>query len=66
MSLNDFENKANQVIGQLRRVRPREITVVYHDDPDGLCSAAVTKTALEREGLKVKTFCLEKVYTEVI
>lgn len=66
MQLEDFKSKANQAIKELKAVKPKEAVIVYHDDADGLCSAAITKRALEREGIKVKTFCLEKVYTEVI
>jgi hypothetical protein len=66
MRLQDFERKANQVIEKLRAKKPKEAIIVHHDDADGLCSAAITKKALEREGIKPKTFCLEKVYTEVI
>jgi hypothetical protein len=50
----------------LREEKPKEALIVHHDDADGLCSAAIIKEALEREGLRVTTFCLEKVYTEVI
>jgi len=66
MQLEDFESKANQAITELKAVKPKEAIIVHHDDADGLCSAAITKRALEREGIKAKTFCLEKVYTEVI
>jgi len=66
MQLEDFERKANQAIAELKATKLKEVLVIHHDDADGLCSAAITKRALEREKLKVKTFCLEKVYTEVI
>ena len=66
MQLEDFKSKANQAITELKTIKPEEAVIVHHDDADGLCSAAITKKALEREGIKVKTFCLEKVYTEVI
>jgi hypothetical protein len=66
MQLQDFERKANQVIEELRAKKPKEAVIVHHDDADGLCSAAIIKRALEREEIKPKTFCLEKVYTEVI
>jgi len=66
MQLEDFKSKANQAIKELKALKPKEAIIVHHDDADGLCSAAITKRALEREGIKVKTFCLEKVYTEVI
>lgn len=66
MQLEDFKSKANQAIKELKAIKPKEAIIVHHDDADGLCSAAITKKTLEREGIKVKTFCLEKVYTEVI
>ncbi|PIX32217.1 hypothetical protein COZ60_00355 [Candidatus Bathyarchaeota archaeon CG_4_8_14_3_um_filter_42_8] len=66
MQLEDFKSKANQAITELKAVKPEEAVIVHHDDADGLCSAAITKKTLEREGIKAKTFCLEKVYTEVI
>jgi len=66
MRLEDFKRKVNQAIVELMAAKPKEVTIVHHDDADGLCSAAITKKALEREGTRAKTFCLEKVYTEVI
>ncbi len=66
MLLQDFDRRATSVISILRKEAPKEAIIVHHDDADGLCSAAITKKALEREGIKTKTFCLEKVYAEVI
>jgi len=66
MSHKDFLRKVSATISELGRTEPKEIILVHHDDADGISSAAVTKTALEREGYRVKTFCLEKVYPEVI
>lgn len=66
MKLDDFKLKAQKAIEELRRVKPKEAIIVHHDDADGLCSAAITLRTLEREGINAKTFCLEKVYTEVI
>ena len=66
MQLEDFKSKANLAIEELKAAKPKEAIIIHHDDADGLCSAAITKRALEREGIKAKTFCLEKVYTEVI
>ncbi|MGQ9640771.1 MAG: DHH family phosphoesterase [Candidatus Bathycorpusculaceae bacterium] len=66
MQLEDFKNKANQAIANLKAESPKEAIVIHHDDADGLCSAAITKKMLEREGIRVRIFCLEKVYTEVI
>jgi len=66
MQLEEFKKKANKAITELKTEKQKEATIVHHDDADGLCSAAITKRALEREGIKPETFCLEKVYTEVI
>lgn len=66
MGLDDFRLKVEKVVKEFRAAKPKEALIIHHDDADGLCSAAITLRALEREGVKAKTFCLEKVYTEVI
>ncbi|MGB9713527.1 MAG: DHH family phosphoesterase [Candidatus Bathyarchaeales archaeon] len=66
MLLEDFNNKAKEAVTKLKAENPKEAIIIHHDDADGLCSAAITKKMLEREGITVRTFCLEKVYTEVI
>lgn len=66
MNYEDFGKKAGVAISELKQTKPKEILLVHHDDADGLSSAAVTKASLEREDYGVKTFCLEKVYPEVI
>jgi len=66
MGFSDFEKKAVAAISELRKIRLRDATVIHHDDADGLTSGAITKTAVEREGFKVRTFCLEKIYPEVV
>ena len=66
MSFEEFGEKAATAISELRKTKTKEIVLVHHDDADGLCSGAIMKAALEREGYKVKAFCLEKVYHEVV
>lgn len=66
VSLQDFRRKAEGTIMLLRGKAPKEAFIIHHDDADGLCSAAIAKKALEREGITVETFCLEKIYKEVI
>jgi single-stranded-DNA-specific exonuclease len=66
MQIEEFNQKVNKAIGELKAAKPKEAIVVHHDDADGICSAAITKKALIREEVRVKTFCLEKIYTEVI
>lgn len=66
MSLQDFDRYLDNVISILKKETPKEVVIIHHDDADGLCSAAIAQKALEREGIKTKTLCLEKVYAEVI
>jgi hypothetical protein len=66
LKLDDFKLKSESVAEEVRRAKLHEAFIVHHDDADGLCSAAIILRALEREGINAKTFCLEKVYTEVI
>jgi len=66
MAYEEFGRKVGEAISELRRTKPKEILLIHHDDGDGLCSAAITKAALEREGYTVKLLCLEKIYPEVI
>lgn len=66
MGLEEFGERVAAAISELRLMAPKEILLVHHDDADGLCSAAVIKSALEREDYGVKTLCLEKAYLDVI
>jgi len=66
LGFSDFEKKAVAAISELGKIRLRDATVIHHDDADGLSSGAITKTAVEREGFKARTFCLEKIYPEVV
>ncbi|HKZ94410.1 MAG TPA: DHH family phosphoesterase [Candidatus Bathyarchaeia archaeon] len=66
MGFREFEKKAAEAIAELRKPGAKEILIVHHDDADGLCSAAIMKATMEREGFKVRAFCLEKVYGEVV
>ena len=66
MGFEDFERGAVVAISELKQRDPRKVELVHHDDADGLCSASIMKAALEREGFRAKTLCLEKIYPEVI
>ena len=66
MNHEEFGKKVATAISELKQEKPKEVILVHHDDADGLCSAAITKASLEREGYGVGTFCLEKMYPEVV
>jgi len=66
MSLKNFEEKTKKAISEMRSEKIKEINLIHHVDGDALSAAAIAKTCLEREGYKVRTLCIEKMYPEVI
>ncbi|RLG91248.1 MAG: hypothetical protein DRO36_04645 [Candidatus Hecatellales archaeon] len=65
-----MENLFSLMVEAVEKLRSygkdKPILIIHHDDADGLCSAAIIKKALEREGFQAKTICLEKLFPEVI
>jgi len=61
-----FKIRVQEAIQSLKIFSSKEVLIIFHDDADGLCSAAITKAALEREGYQTRMFCLEKLYSEVV
>lgn len=43
-----------------------DVLIVHHNDVDGLCGAAILKTALEGQGVIVNTLCAEKPYPALV
>lgn len=44
----------------------RKITVIHHNDADGICSAVLHKVMLEELSVDHEFICVEKVYPEII
>src|SRR3989441_4249437 len=44
----------------------KDAVILHHDEADGLCSAALTKLAIEKLGIETRLICLEKLYPEVV
>jgi len=65
MSLQEFLKKVGEAIFRTRAWPRRELTLVYNNDADGICAAAIVKKSLEREGFRIKSLCLEKLYPRV-
>jgi single-stranded-DNA-specific exonuclease len=55
-----------RAIYHLRQWPVKNIQIFHHNDSDGLSSGAILSLAFEREGFKVRRFCLEKPYPEVL
>jgi len=44
----------------------KDALILHHDEADGLCSAALTKLAIEKLGIETRLVCLDKLYPEVV
>lgn len=53
-------------IRELRQWPEKTVQVFHHNDSDGLSSGAILTRAFERQGYKVRRFCLEKPYPAVL
>ncbi|MBC8447974.1 MAG: DHH family phosphoesterase [Chloroflexi bacterium] len=65
MSKAEFLSAVEEGIARMRETSS-EVTVVHHNDSDGLASAAVMKTALTRAGFAVRRIPLERVHPPII
>lgn len=63
---NGFKATLERAKEQLLNSPIKRVTIIHHDDADGLTSAAVLKESLERQGWITNTICLEKTYPEVL
>jgi single-stranded DNA-specific DHH superfamily exonuclease len=48
------------------RAAGTEVALVHHNDADGLSSAAILQTALERASFSVRRICIERVHPPVV
>ncbi len=65
MSKQDFLSAIEKGIARLRQAGPK-VTIVHHNDADGLASAAVLQVALSRAGFAVQRIPLERVHPPIV
>ncbi len=53
-------------VREIMRWPEKSVQIFHHNDSDGLSSGAILTRAFERQGFKVKRFCLEKPYPAVL
>lgn len=53
-------------IREVKQWPEKRVQIFHHNDSDGLSSGAILTRAFERQGFKVKRFCLEKPYPAVL
>ena len=64
--MNTLIDAMEQAIREIEQWPEKTVQVFHHNDSDGLSSGAILTRAFERQGLKVKRFCLEKPYPAVL
>jgi len=65
MSKLEYLTAMKEAIAKLRESGP-DITIVHHNDADGLSSAAVLQTALSRAGFAIQRITLERVHPPIV
>src|SRR5438552_15007977 len=64
--LESFLNKLAQAKDTIVKSGLKDAVILHHDEADGLCSAALTKIAIEKLGIETRLICLDKLYPEVV
>ncbi len=64
--LESFLNKLAQAKETIVQSGLKDALILHHDEADGLCSAALTKIAIEKLGIETRLICLDKLYPEVV
>jgi single-stranded-DNA-specific exonuclease len=64
--LNNWFDAMKRAIAEIRQWPDKTVQVFHHNDSDGITSGAILTRAFERQGYKVRRFCLEKPYPAVL
>jgi hypothetical protein len=64
--LDPFLRRLTQAKETIVQSGLKDAVILHHDEADGLCSAALTKVAIEKLGIETRLICLDKLYPEVV
>ncbi len=64
--MNTLFEAMERAIWELKRWPDKTVQIFHHNDSDGLSSGAILTRAFDRQGFKVKRFCLEKPYPALL
>ncbi len=64
--LDNLISAMRAAIEEVKQWPQKTVQVFHHNDSDGLSSGAILTRAFERQGFKVRRFCLEKPYPAVL
>ncbi len=57
---------SKEISDELSKNNSDYVTIVHHNDADGLCSAAILKKFFEYSKREVETICIEKIHPKII
>jgi single-stranded-DNA-specific exonuclease len=64
--LSKWFDAMENAIRELKQWPEKTVQVFHHNDADGITSGSILTRAFERQGYKVRRFCLEKPYPAVL
>ena len=64
--LSKWFDAMEKAIRELKEWPAKTVQVFHHNDADGITSGSILTRAFERQGYKVRRFCLEKPYPAVL
>jgi single-stranded-DNA-specific exonuclease len=62
----ELDEICSQAAARLKTLDPVRITILHHNDADGLCSGSILRQSLGRAGWQVHSLCLEKPYPQAV
>ena len=65
MSMEEYFEVLREAAEELRSI-DFEVPIIFHDDADGLCSAAIASMALDRVSIKYRLYCIEKLHPAIV
>ena len=63
---NALIDAMDHAVHEVAKMPQKTVQVFHHNDSDGLTSGAILTRAFERQGFRVRRFCLEKPYPAVL
>ena len=65
-ALNSFELCLDQAVEWFNLNKPRRVTLVHHNDTDGLTAGTICTRMFDRAGVRLARYCLEKPYPQAL
>ncbi len=65
MGKREYQAALAEAVTRLRAAAPEHVTVVHHNDADGIASSAVLSASLTRAGVRVTRIPLERVHRPI-